>query len=70
MQLLLPPVVGIIDKAAALALLKSLWVIKNSLIVCVRMDSGHKTFLDPELIMQYLANGAKQLVVHEALEMT
>ena len=36
----------------------------------VRMDRGHDPALDPHRVVEHLATGARQLVVHEALEIT
>lgn len=34
------------------------------------MDGGHKTFLDTKFVVNSFGYGARQFVVHEALDMT
>jgi len=57
--------------AAARARRKSLCGKSSSfLIVCVRVNGSHRATVESKCLVQYLGDRARQLVVHEAFEIT
>ena len=42
--------------------------VENALVTRVGVDGGHDATLDAEVLVENLARGARQLVVHEALD--